>query len=76
MISRNRLALFSLALAATLCLGGPSEAENLFAQSGKVIQLTHAGKYAEALPLAQAMVTDLEKGPPSRDLAGALNNPG
>src|SRR5262245_33916809 len=76
MISRNRLALFSLALAATLCLGGPSEAENLFAQSGKVIQLTRAGKYAEALPLAQAMVAQLEKGPPSRDLAGALNNLG
>jgi tetratricopeptide (TPR) repeat protein len=74
MKSQNRLALLALALAASFCAGSPSGAEGLDAQSGKVIQLMRAGKYAEALPLAQAMVAQLEKGPPSRDFAGALNN--
>ena len=74
MKSQNRLALLVLALAAGFCAGSPSRAEGLYAQSGKVIQLMRAGKYAEALPLAQAMVAQLEKGPPSRDFAGALNN--
>src|SRR6185437_9223162 len=74
MKSQNRLALFVLALAAGFCAGSPSRAEGLYAQSGKVIQLMRTGKYAEALPLAQAMVAQLEKGPPSRDFAGALNN--
>jgi CHAT domain-containing protein/Tfp pilus assembly protein PilF len=74
MKSQNRLAPLVLALAASLCAGSPSRAEGLYAQSGKVIQLMRAGKYAEALPLAQAMVAHLEKGPPSRDLGGALNN--
>jgi CHAT domain-containing protein/Tfp pilus assembly protein PilF len=68
------LAPLVLALAASLCAGSPARAEGLYAQSGKVIQLMRAGKYAEALPLAQAMVAQLEKGPPSRDLGGALNN--
>ena len=71
MKSPNRLAL-------TLCLAAgvasPACAQGLFAQSGKVIELIHAGKYNEALPLAQGMVADQEKRPPSRDLAGALNN--
>jgi len=75
MTPRIRLALFSL-FAGSLCLNAAARAENLFTQSGKVIQLERAGKFAEALPLAQAMVTALEKGPPSRDLAGALNNLG
>jgi CHAT domain-containing protein/Tfp pilus assembly protein PilF len=75
MTSRNRLALMlCLALAGAALVGSPSLAQNLSAQSGKVIQLTRAGKYAEALPLAQAMVAQLEKGPPDRDLAGAINN--
>jgi CHAT domain-containing protein/Tfp pilus assembly protein PilF len=74
MKSQNRLAPLVLALAASLCAGSPARAEGLYAQSGKVIQLMRAGKYAEALPLAQAMVAQLEKGPPSRDLGGALNN--
>jgi CHAT domain-containing protein/Tfp pilus assembly protein PilF len=74
MKSQNRLAPLVLALAASLCAGSPARAEGLYAQSGKVIQLMRAGKYAEALPLAQAMVAHLEKGPPSRDLGGALNN--
>jgi tetratricopeptide (TPR) repeat protein len=74
MKSRNRLALLGLAIAASLCAGSPSRAEGVYAQSGKVTQLVRAGKYAEALTLAQAMVTQLEKGPPGRDLGGALNN--
>jgi len=72
MTSRNHLALMlclALAGAAT-----PSFAEGLFARSSKVIQLTRDGKYAEALPLAQAMVADQEKRPPSRDLGAALGN--
>jgi CHAT domain-containing protein/Tfp pilus assembly protein PilF len=75
MTSRNHLLLMlCLALAGGAFVGTPSFAQGLFAQSGKVIQLMRAGKYAEALPLAQAMVAQLEKGPPNRDLAGAINN--
>src|SRR5579859_7035910 len=74
MISKKGLALLGLALAASLCVTSPSRAESLYAQSGKIIELTRAGKYAEALPLAQAMVADQEKRPPSRDLGAALDN--
>jgi CHAT domain-containing protein len=75
MTSRNRLVLMlCLALAGAAFVGTSSFAQGLSAQSGKIIQLTRAGKYAEALPLAQAMVAQLEKGPPNRDLAGAINN--
>ena len=74
MTSKSRWALLGLALATILDCGSASAAEGLFAQSGKVIALTRAGKYAEALPLAQAMVAQLEKGPPNKDYAGALNN--
>jgi CHAT domain-containing protein/Tfp pilus assembly protein PilF len=71
----NRLALtLRLALAAGVAFGAPAPAAGLYAQSGKVIELIRAGKYADALPLAQAMVADLEKGPANSDLAGALNN--
>ena len=49
-------------------------AEGLSQQSNRVIQLTEAGKYTEALPLAQAMVADQEKRPPSRNLGAALGN--
>ena len=75
MTSRNRLVLMlCLALAGAAFVGTPSFAQGLSAQSGKIIQLTRAGKYAGALALAQAMVAQLEKGPPNRDLAGAINN--
>ena len=76
MISGRRLALLGLVLAAGLSTSSASAAGGLYAQSGKVIELIRAGKYGEALPLAQAMVTQLDKGAPSRDLAGALNNLG
>ncbi|MBV9459758.1 MAG: tetratricopeptide repeat protein [Bradyrhizobium sp.] len=75
MTSRNRLVLMLyLALAGAAFAGTPSFAAGLFAQSGKIIQLTRDGKYAEALPLAQAMVADQEKRPPGRDLGAALGN--
>jgi CHAT domain-containing protein/Tfp pilus assembly protein PilF len=69
----NRWLLVSLAFAAGVCLSNPSSA-GLAAQSAKIAELERAGKYAEAIPLAQAMLANQEKGPPSRDLAGALNN--
>src|SRR5262249_56402072 len=43
-------------------------------QSAKISALGQAGKYSEAIPLAEAMVAGLEKSPASRNLAGALNN--
>src|SRR5690349_9720105 len=76
MTSRDRLALLVLIFAGSLSLNAVALAQTLSAQSGKIIQLERAGKYAEALPLAQAMVSALEKGPPNRDLAGVLNNLG
>src|SRR5438445_11570399 len=69
----NRWLLVSLAFAAGVCLSNPSSA-GLAAQSAKIAELERAGKYAESIPLAQAMLANQEKGPPSRDLAGALNN--
>jgi CHAT domain-containing protein/tetratricopeptide (TPR) repeat protein len=75
MNSSNRLALtLCLALAIGVAVGRPALAEGLSAQSGKIIALINAGKYADALPLAQAMAASLEKGPANSDLAGALNN--
>jgi CHAT domain-containing protein/Tfp pilus assembly protein PilF len=71
-------------LAVTLCLAlagatGPAipswaQKNDLAAQSARIDELSRAGKYADAVLLAQAMVANLEKGPPSRDFAGALNN--
>ncbi|HLG80303.1 MAG TPA: CHAT domain-containing tetratricopeptide repeat protein [Bradyrhizobium sp.] len=68
--------LLSLALGAGLFLNTEAPAQGgLFARSGKVIALSEAGKYAEAIALAQAMVSELESSQPnSRDYAGALNN--
>jgi len=68
--------LLSLALGAGVFFNVAASAQGgLFARSGKVIALNEAGKYAEAIALAQAMVAELEKSQPnSRDYAGALNN--
>lgn len=75
MKKRKRLAMtICVALAAGLGIGTQSLAEGLEAQSARVNALGAAGKYSEAIPLAEAMVANLEKGPPSRDLAGAINN--
>jgi CHAT domain-containing protein len=75
MKNRKRLAMtICVALAAGFGIGSQSSAEGLGAQSARVNALGAAGKYSEAIPLAEAMVANLEKGPPSRDLAGAINN--
>jgi CHAT domain-containing protein/Tfp pilus assembly protein PilF len=70
----NQIALGCLALLASACLGTPSSAQGLAAQSARIAELGRAGKYAEAIPLAQAMLADQEKRPPTKDLAGAINN--
>jgi Tetratricopeptide repeat len=46
------------------------------ALSAKIAGLSRAGKYAEAIPLAQGQLESLEKkyGPFNGDVAGALNN--
>ena len=51
-------------------------AQNRRALSAKINELSRAGKYAEALPLAQGQLQTLEKkyGPAHRDVAAALNN--
>jgi CHAT domain-containing protein/Tfp pilus assembly protein PilF len=73
--SRRRSALMlCLALAASAGLASPLFAQGLAAQSARISALGDAGKYSEAIPLAEAMLAKLEKGPPTRDLAGAMNN--
>jgi CHAT domain-containing protein/Tfp pilus assembly protein PilF len=70
----NRLALaMCLAFAANLSLSAPSSA-GLGAESNRINALGAAGKYSEAIPLAEAMLANQEKGPPTKGLAGALNN--
>jgi CHAT domain-containing protein/Tfp pilus assembly protein PilF len=71
---RDRLALLCVAVATIACSATPSLGQGLAAQSAKITALGQAGKYSEAIPLAEAMVANLEKSPTSRDLAGALNN--
>jgi Tfp pilus assembly protein PilF len=76
-MARHRLALVAgLTLAVTVSLATPGLAQTggLAAQSARINALRTAGKYAEALPLAQAMVASLEKTNNNRDLAAALNN--
>ncbi|UQR63279.1 CHAT domain-containing protein [Bradyrhizobium sp. C-145] len=75
----NRVALIAgLALAASTSLstGALAQKGNLAAQGARVNALMSAGKYSEALPLAQAMVASLEKSDNGRELAAALNNLG
>jgi CHAT domain-containing protein/Tfp pilus assembly protein PilF len=79
MTSGNRLALMTgLALITSACLGTSSFAQksDTAALSARISELGRAGKYSEAIPLAQRQVADFEKssGPVNRDLAGALNN--
>ena len=74
MKTKNRWALVCLALLVSASVGTPSSAQGLAAQSAKVAELGDAGKYSEAIALAQAMLANQEKRPPGRDLAGALNN--
>jgi hypothetical protein len=73
MKSRNRL-IFSvcLALLSGTCLSAPSPAQkgDVAALSAKIRELGRAGKYAEAVALAQGQVESLEKrfGPAHRDV--------
>ena len=76
-MARRRLALAAgLALLVTASLVTPALAQkaDLSGQSARINALRTAGKYTEALPLAQAMVAALEKTNNNRDLAAALNN--
>ncbi|MGH6752731.1 MAG: tetratricopeptide repeat protein, partial [Bradyrhizobium sp.] len=76
---RHRL-VFSLCLAllASTCLSAPSSAQKgeAAALSAKITELGRAGKYAEAVALAQGQVESLEKkyGAAHRDVGAALNN--
>src|SRR5258708_12233616 len=79
MKSRNRLVLMVwLTLVASTCLSVPSSAQKneVAALSARIAELSRAGKYAEAIPLAQRQLESLEKanGPFNRDVAAALNN--
>ncbi len=73
--SSHRLTLMvCLALASAAGLAAPSFAQGLAAQSARISALGDAGKYSEAIPLAEAMLANMEKGPPTKNLAGAMNN--
>lgn len=68
-----------LALLASTCLSAPSSAqkgETAAAVSVKINELSRAGKYAEAVAMAQGQLDALEKkyGPAHRDVGTALNN--
>jgi CHAT domain-containing protein len=73
---------YRLALLACLALLGnagciaPSSAGEVAATSARINELSRAGKYSEALPLAQRQLESLQKtrGPVDRDVAGAMNN--
>lgn len=77
-MTRRRLTLVAgLALAIIASFVTPSFAQKGLAAEGERINaLMSAGKYSEALPLAQGMVASLEKSDTGRDLAAALNNLG
>jgi CHAT domain-containing protein/Tfp pilus assembly protein PilF len=77
MKSDNRIVLtLWLALVIGACLPAPSSAGEVAALSAKIAELGSAGKYSEAVPLAQGQLESLEKkyGPFNSDVAGALNN--
>ncbi|ULK95209.1 CHAT domain-containing tetratricopeptide repeat protein [Bradyrhizobium sp. I71] len=78
-MARHRMAWAAgLALAITILLATPALAQkgDLAAQGARINALNQAGRYAEALPLAQAMVASLEKANDGRELSAALNNLG
>src|ERR1700733_12360292 len=79
MKSGNRLVLtLGLALAVGACLSAPSSAQkiDIAARRSAIAELSRAGKYSQAIPLAQQLLADLEKarGSSSPDVAAALNN--
>jgi CHAT domain-containing protein/Tfp pilus assembly protein PilF len=76
MNSRNRVILLAgFALLASSCFSAPSSAQTA-ALSAKINEFSRAGRYSEALSLAQGQLQTLEKkyGPAHRDVAAALNN--
>ena len=78
MTSGNRLAV-ALGLALAACMGtAPSSAQknDAVARSAEIAGLSRAGKYSQAVPLAQRLLADMERahGPDHRDVAAALNN--
>ena len=78
-MTRHRMASAAgLALAITTLLATPAPAQkrDLAAQGARINALNQAGKYAEALPMAQAMVASLEQANDGRELSAALNNLG
>ena len=79
MKSGNRLVLtLGLALLAGVCLSASSWAQkiDIAARSSAIAELSRAGKYTEAIPLAQRLLADLERayGPFNGDVAASLNN--
>lgn len=79
MKSANRLALIvSLTLVASACFGAPSFAQKSegAALNTRIAELYRAGKYSEAIPLAQRLlaIKEAATGPFHTDVAGALNN--
>ncbi len=79
MISGKRLALtLWLALTASVAMTAPSSAQKIdvAARSAAIAELSRAGKYSEAIPLAQQLLAEIEKayGPDHRDVAASLNN--
>jgi len=61
--------------AGLFCNAGALAQGGLLARSARISALSDAGKYADAIALAQAMASELEKSQPnSRNHAGALNN--
>jgi CHAT domain-containing protein len=76
-MTRHRLALAAglvLVITASFAAPGLAQKSDLSAQSARINALRTAGKYSEALPLAEAMVASLEKTGNNRNLAAALNN--
>ena len=75
---RHLQLLLGLALAASASLATPALAQNVSAQTTKIIELERTGRFSEALTLAQKTLADAEKarGPAHRDVAAALNNLG
>jgi CHAT domain-containing protein/Tfp pilus assembly protein PilF len=71
---RSRLTLL-IGVIAVLAISAGASAQSPTAQSAKAAELSRAGKYSDALPLAQAAVATLERtSPDSRSFAGTLNN--
>ncbi|MEI9926054.1 MAG: CHAT domain-containing tetratricopeptide repeat protein [Bradyrhizobium sp.] len=79
MKSSHRLVLtLGVALVVAACFSAPSSAQkiDIAARSSAINELSRAGKYSQAIPLAQQLLADLEKarGPSDADVAGAMNN--